>query len=257
MRKNLPNTEKYFRLISDTAAVAFFEAATKNVAESKQDNEVAKNIIFNRDGPREWTIKHSPKTVFIANKLFRPMSEIFSTMGAIENIAIYMNTFPYDRYKVSKLSYLRYHVENFLNEIYILEERLEAYLKIIERAYKKEPYSNNIKDILEKTQKDIIKALEKAVCIRHPHIHQHRYTDSDLDHLAILELFSKYERTNQPFWCKRSFFDQAYKKVRNKKVKTFKGIIESLEVLLESYFKVMLQVVSKDEKIVYPSNISK
>ncbi len=46
----------------------------------------------------------SPYNYFVANKLFRPFSEIASSIESIENIPIYVRTFPYTRQGVSKIN---------------------------------------------------------------------------------------------------------------------------------------------------------
>ena len=77
--------------------------------------------------------KLSPNEYFIANKLFRPLKEIADTIEAIENIPIFAMTFPYKRQGISRAIYLKYHVENYLNELYLLKNRLISYLNLIDK----------------------------------------------------------------------------------------------------------------------------
>lgn len=254
MRKYKPNTEKYFLLVSN-----LMSSINKATEYTEEYDEIVKNIIFNREGPRKLEIDHPPKTLFIANKLFRPMSEIFSTMETIENISVYMRTFPYKRYGVSKLSYLKYHIESSLNEIYILKIRLETYLRVIEKVYKALPNYTKRQGLIKNTRKFINKSLDNIVRTRGWHVHRYRYTASDLDHLLTLELFSKYndeDDDDKPFWCKSVFFKQSFKAVRKKRIKEIKELIEALWDMLETYFKTMLVLVSKNDKILYPPDIS-
>lgn len=249
-----PNAEKYCVMIIEENRNIIKNL--KNKGDPKQDTEVFLNIIFNQNGPRQFQGQHTEKDIFFVNRIFWPMSEIFSTMWAIENILVYMNTFPYGRHKISKVSYLKYHIENFLNEVYILEKRVEAYSTIVERGYKKESNSVELQNIMKKLREYASHLLKNTINKRGYHIHRNRYSDRDLDHLSSLELYSKFEsdREDQQFWSQRDFFERAYKDVRRKKIKEFKGIVEKLWDMLELYFKIMWAVVSKKGKFVYPSD---
>src|SRR5689334_23144184 len=62
-------------------------------------------------------------------KLFHGYMEIYKTVEALKNIEIYMAVFPHGRNKkIERSAYLSYHFENFLNEIYVLRNRLVAYV---------------------------------------------------------------------------------------------------------------------------------
>lgn len=222
--------------------------------------EAFNNVIFNKEGPREIKINHSQKALFIANKLFRPMSEIFSTMEIIENIPIYMNSFPYTKSKISKLSYIKYHLESFMNEVYILEERLHAYLNLIEKAYRKETNANQIKKVLKQTSKYLLDSLKNIHSLRCAHVHKLRYSDNDLDQLTTLQLLSLYKdkvgEEDLPFYYHSKYFDAQYKTIRKEKVKTIKEVIGKLWDILEICFEAMLSVISEDGEIIYPLRLT-
>jgi len=102
---------------------AYFDLVMKEVRttiplENDEDRNVLGEAIMNvvwRSGPTVINLKTTRRTKFIANKIFRPMGEILNAMWAIENIAIYVQSFPHKRQGVAPLSYLQYHVENYLN----------------------------------------------------------------------------------------------------------------------------------------------
>ncbi len=79
------------------------------------------NVILQTAGPKEISKKPLRKENFMVNKIFRPMGEIITTIEAIENISVYIRYFPYKKQGISPLSYLHYHIENYLNELYILQ----------------------------------------------------------------------------------------------------------------------------------------
>ncbi len=73
---------------------------------------------------------------------FIEFGEIMESVDNLHNIAVYIRRFPYARLGVEKGAFLRYHVENYLNELYILQKRMEAYLTAISRMYKLDPRSS-------------------------------------------------------------------------------------------------------------------
>ena len=248
-------------MITDAMSTAL-RASTLNLspAQKQLSEEALINVMFNKKGPREIKINHPQKSLFIANKLFRPMLEIFSAMEIIENIPIYISSFPYAKSKISKLSYIEYHLENFMNEVYILEERLHAYLNLIERAYRKETNANHIKKVLKQTSKYVLDSLKNIRSLRGAHVHKLRYSDNDLDQLSTLRLLSTYKdkggEEDLPFYYRSDYFDTQYKTIRKEKVKTIKDVSEKLWDILERCFDAILSVTSKDGEIIYPLRLT-
>jgi len=66
-------------------------------------------------------------------------SEIRTTLDTMSDIEFYMGRFPYSRAKVAKHRHLQFHIEAFLQEIYILQLRLLRFATFIERKHKKDP----------------------------------------------------------------------------------------------------------------------
>ena len=60
-----------------------------------------------------------------------------------------MGRFPYSNTRVSKTRYLVYHMENYLNEVYILEQRLKSYFTIVGRLYRKDRRHQDIRKSIE------------------------------------------------------------------------------------------------------------
>lgn len=247
-------------MITDAMSTAVL-MPIKNLSPTQKQlsEEVAYNTVLNKKGPREIKINHSQKTLFIANKLFRPMLEIISTMEVIENIPIYMSSFPYAKSKISKLSYIKYHLENFMNEVYILEKRLFAYFKLIEKEYREETNAIHIKKVLKLTSKHVEDSLKNVRSLRGGHVHKFRYSDNDLDHLSALQLLSTHKDKREedlPFYCRPDYFDAQYKIIRKEKVKNIKDGIEKLWDILETCFEAMLSIISKDGEIIYPCRLT-
>ena len=112
--------------------------------------------------------------------------EIWECQEAARDIEIYLSRTPYTRLGVSKARYLKYHVTNYLNEIYMLRERIEAFTKTIERKYKQNP-AHELAEIAQARQKALTE-LDGLVSIRGRHVHRRRFTTRQLHRLTGFEL---------------------------------------------------------------------
>ena len=81
--------------------------------------------------------------------MYNGFREISGSYYGLLEIEIYIGRFPYRNTKISKTRHLAYHMENYLNEIYILKERLNSYFTTIGRIYRKD---RRIQDILKRTK---------------------------------------------------------------------------------------------------------
>lgn len=211
------------------------------------------NSINDLDGPRVISKKPNDKAMFISRKLFHPVSEIFSSVESLENISIYVGSFPYKNKDISRLEYFKYHIENYLNEIYILKNRLIAYLKLLERSYKNCNRTQDISSALRPQYEIVSNALSGYVDVRGSHVHELRYSDADIDRLSTLNLLSnsREESLSEVFL---SQFIAEYRKTRKKWVGKIKQDIEEINKLLDGYFSAIIQAICTDGTIIYPTN---
>ena len=225
------------------------------------DNEESKNVIMNSilglDVPTSLNHRISPHEFFIANKIFRPMSEIMYAIEAIENIAVYARSFPYKRQGISRIAYLKYHVENYLNELYLLKNRLIKYLKLIEKSYKKSNISEHVSHTIAPLYKVVSKTLKGYIEVRGSHVHENRYSDNDFDRLSTLELLSKGSDKNKFSETMTQLSNVAYSDIRKKWVDKINADFEGIQNLLDLYFEHLLIAISKNGDLIFPNDIKK
>jgi hypothetical protein len=246
------NTSKFLEMVIELNKL--YILPSMNDKQNKEFGEALRNSIL---GKPQKPIEHnsSPIEYFAANNLFRPLSEILSSIESIENIGIYSKSFPFKRQGISQYSYLRYHIENYLNELYLLQNRLTAYLAKIEKAYRKSEISDYVLSITIPLRTVVTNSLKTYTEARGYHVHEYRYSDNDLDWLSTLELFSK---TGDDFGkIMQEFFIKAHKDVRKTWVGRINDGINGVHTLLEYFFQQLISAISKDGEILVPNNLQK
>ena len=158
---------------------------------NKKLGEVMRNLILGLSGQKRLD-KKLTKDEVIFSKLFRGFSEIADSYESLLDCEIYVKQYPnYQSFKkrnITRTKYLRYHIEKYFEEMYILRERIRAYSNVIKKHFKG---NKGRVTIIGGVQKVMEKALENIVRIRGTHIHRYRYIDEDFDRLNALELFCK------------------------------------------------------------------
>lgn len=239
---------------------AYFELVVKEVRatmplDDDKDRhglgEAIMNVIW-RSGPTVISKKSTRRDKFLASKIFRQMGEILNAMWAIENIAIYVRSFPHKRQGVSPLSYLRYHIENYLNELYILKTRLISYLNTLEKAYSKTEQGQKITNKLKPLYSIVSDAFKAYTEVRGSHVHVARFLDEDIDRLATLDLLSK---AGDDFsHLMKSIYLSSYRAARKKWAEKIVKDSIAINKLLDLYFGELAKALFWDEHLIIPEN---
>jgi len=177
--------------------------------------------------------------------VFRGYNEIRKSYLCLRDIEIYVRRFPYGDTAIPRSRYLEYHIMNYLHEVYILKNRLRAYLKRIGRRHRKSPKLDEVAldlldNLVEKTFAPIVKA-------RSVHVHEYRYSDDDLDGVRTLEFAASHQSNEED--GDRSFklpYDCNYKGVRREWVKRIKANNDSIKRLLDDYFGELYSLVFEE-----------
>lgn len=185
--------------------------------------------------------------------VFYGHAEIQGTLDSLELIRSLMLRAPPRTAAVKKPDYLRFLVGAYLQEVYILRERLIKYAKKVQRIYKPE-------GALGRRLEDMAKVVENAFDAmtehRGAHVHAQRYDDHDLNYTAMLFMVSLHG-DHLSAMESAAFAREAAKHYRAQSQK-WAGIVadnlESLDVLLDSYFGVLLKVTTASGKFAVPES---
>jgi len=228
------------------------EVAEQHMEELEQ---VFRNELFDLEGKRVVDRNLSQREIFFREVFYR-FIEIHTSYIVLKDIEVYIGRFPYSKDNISKVRNLHYNISNYMNEMYILKERLSSYLTKIGRLYKKDRRHQKILKSTRLIFKMVSNRLSGITKTRDVHVHQLRYTDKDLKRLNTLELLLQTGSLDF-FEQFPDFYEFEYRNIRRKWKKIVKQNNEALRELFNIYFATLLKILfDKNGNLIYPQAIS-
>lgn len=191
-------------------------------------------------------------------KLIAALLEIDRTVRLMENLVYYAAHAPRFRAGPSKIEFLSYQVEMHLHEVYILRERLFAFLKLVERSYRKDRSIRRITAATKRVRRAVIRALNPYVQMRGEHVHLARLRVPDIERLEFLwEMTQRAPRELRPKF-NRALGD-AYRKTKKTRVEDMRAMNKSCHELLNYTAAHLLEVFLRRNltRFQFPPNLDK
>jgi hypothetical protein len=182
-------------------------------------------------------------------KIFNGFTDICETIETIDMLLILVELNPPRSKRISIDLYFKHLVASYLNEVYILKERLNSYATKTSRMYFKGNPSLDVKKDFEKLYSSIKDSLEGINNARNSHVHSERYSDQDLNWLSSLRLVS-----NSDDSFKETLHNQ-HKKLKIEWKKQVTDNNKALVKLLKTYFDTIFELISVNGDIVLPNKI--
>jgi hypothetical protein len=140
---------------------------------------------------------HLPHSEPSANERYwvnwlREFSEIHSSVERLDQVLAYLSHYPGNKTfrGLSESDWLRYHIEVYLHETYILRERLKRFLKRVERS-KLIARDSGALGVVRMLQTHVDTALVNVIRLRGSHVHDQRFDDEELKKLDVLVLITQ------------------------------------------------------------------
>lgn len=176
--------------------------------------------------------------------IFQGFTEISAALDTLKLSSKLIALAPPRSKIIRKDDYLKFLVGAYLQEMYILEQRLSSYAKKISRLYQ-------IPTLPAFVQKLVYQPLEGLITTRGAHVHSQRYSDEQLDRLSRTALFESVgHQLGEDLW-----FD--YKWAQHHWVARVKKNNDAMLQIVDRYFDVMYDVVSANGKVSWPSGQTK
>ncbi len=144
--------------------------AVSSELQTRAGMEVWRNYLFDLPGPRVL-----PRSLSASEELFRTIfygfTEIAEAHERLMDFEVYVRQFPYRRSRISGPRHLSYNIEGYLNEVYILQQRLLGYLRRIRRYAERRALQAEAGKVFETIERLVVKAFEGIIKTQGVHVH--------------------------------------------------------------------------------------
>ncbi|BCK88443.1 hypothetical protein MIZ01_2247 [Sideroxyarcus emersonii] len=171
--------------------------------------------------------------------VFYGFTEIQSTLDALALTETLIGLAPPRSKHIDKDCYLKFLVGAYLQEVYILEQRLTTYAKKLSRLYRKPALPPAVRKV-------VYEPLQGIISTRGSHVHNRRYSDETLDMVSTTALFRRLKhQLGEDLEFDYKVAQSNWKKQINANNKTTRKIIDM-------YCELLQVVICKNDKIVLP-----
>lgn len=173
------------------------------------------------------------------DQLLRPVfygfMEISRTVEMLKDVEIYIRRSPFAKSGIPRGRRLLFVIHAYLNELYILRERLVAYATTLERLYRKGPRAMAVSDAAKKARELAREGFASISSIRGSHVHERRFTDDKLEHFLTTELIMTHSESPELGPKDRRYMEWEYKQVKGEWTKGAKAVNRVVGHLLDAY----------------------
>jgi len=187
--------------------------------------------------------------------LLHHVSEIDRSLETMREVEFYIGRFPYRKTQIAKHRHLQFYVESFLQELYILQERLVQFLKFVERQHRMDPRLPQIKATCAALNALVIDSMKSVIAIRGSHVHRWRLSDTKIDRLHTINFYTLMpdDKIKRAF---KKFYESEYRKTRKRWRAWIKRNIAEGDKLIDHYFDEVFKLMFDGKgKLVYPSRL--
>ena len=180
--------------------VAFEPYAVKLIA----DDRAWRKSVRERDPQGPLPVQQRPvrRDDLLLHLIFQAYREVTTSLETLCNIPFYMRHVPpsvsrratratWRGLSTTRSAWVRYHVENYFHELYIFQNRVEAFFKLLRRTYRKQTYSTKLNEQCDLLEKALTHGFEGVVKTRGSHVHESRFDDASLRTLEAMEFIAR------------------------------------------------------------------
>jgi hypothetical protein len=124
---------------------------------------------------------------------FHQLKEVHSSLERLDQASVYLTHYPGARafpfQRLSEAEWIRYHVEVYLQELYILEQRLSRFLRKVEKLTGAGDKNGFL--VVQGLKAAVKDGFTNVVRVRSGHVHQNRFQDEEMSNLDLALLFTR------------------------------------------------------------------
>lgn len=180
------------------------------------------------------------------NTIFYGFTEITNTFDALKLSSVLISVAPPRSKKVNSDEYMKYVVNTYLQDVYILKERLNTYATKIKRMHNKAGKKELVDQFIEPLFSYVKSSFDGIVSTRGMHVHSSRYSDDALDDVTQMALISRYDSSLKPH------YNYSYKKAQKTWTLRMANNNEDTQKILDHYFSEIIKVVKINDGVFMP-----
>jgi uncharacterized membrane-anchored protein YjiN (DUF445 family) len=180
--------------------------------------------------------------------LFLDFSEIKNTLETLIDYEVYIRRFPYSKTRIVRTRHFKNTVANYLNEIYILKNRLISYLTKIERSIKDTKARGKVHKAFVPYYEFISETFKSIVHVRGEHVHDKRYDTKELNLISMIEYMCTEHDPDVGFHY-NDLLNERYNEVKKEWTKYIETNNSLIVKLIDSYCDVLIYVMFKADFI--------
>jgi hypothetical protein len=187
------------------------------------------------------------------SQLGQAVSEIEASYRSLLVAEEYIQQLPSGNTNITRSQHLRYVVETWLNEVYILKERLKRFLQVLEELFAKGARRKTVKQITQPQFTHNTRVFEQLTSIRSYHIHRARYNDKELGNLEFLEQTLDMPAAGPLRHSLAGHIDELYVAIRDKRVQELGSRNQAIAEMLDEFFSTIYPIVFDEDGAIYPT----
>jgi hypothetical protein len=178
------------------------------------------------------------KTLLAIAENMREISYIVNYLND-GKLYLYAHPAPFIRTRVPGARYLNYHMHNYFNNVYILKERMTAFVQRIKRSSR----DIEIKRGVDNEIANIDQFFRNYGKIRNEHTHRVRYIDNGISVLETFEGAYASKLFNDRKLIKKGHVSMAYSEVKKSWLRFMKTSNISIHGFVSQYFDFITQLI--------------
>jgi len=173
--------------------------------------------------------------------VFWHFGEIRKSLETLEYVPVFINSFrkskAYREAGITSTVHLRYHVEHYLQETYILLGRMDKFMGWLSRVYKKNGRTQE-SEFVSKLRSIFDEHMKNFKMVRGSHVHTTRYDDNALNISTLFELVSTSD--NEEVKLGAPLFYKLAKKEWSERIKkNNQDLKKSLDMIFEALIPIV------------------
>jgi len=210
--------------------------------------------IYSEKGPLASTTSPNAKVRFLHN-LAMELSEVVSGYEMLLNFPSLTQSTPSKANRLSKADLVNFWHESYLNEYYIFLNRLLAFLRKIEKYYKRDSRFSRMPIVIKNMREFIYNENDAFLKNRGKHVHQTRFRNLILEgrRLSLLEELINFKH----FHRLRPIYLKSLREFKKLSLNYIKSETKNAKIVLTVIFRVLTRIITRNNGIIYPDYLLK